>query len=415
MEKIVLNEIVVKKNRVDFKYSKPKKLARFFDKKQNFFYEYPTDIDFSDVPKSILVIPFVMNFMPLTWLSGVTLEVAELDDSFYNALPEILKGLKKVYYDVEFTGKLHVKNVQKNNNKTDGKPVVLFSGGVDAVSTLISHIEEAPVLINVWGADILLDDYSDHQVIERDLMNFTKQLNLDFFFIKSSLRWCFNEEELHKEYMPILKDTWWHGIQHSIGLLSLLAPYDYIKNVSINYIASSFTEKEVGIIRCVNYPFIDNKVRMMNTICIHDGFEYKRIDKIRNIVDFCNQSNKFIKLKVCFNPVNGENCCKCEKCKRTIAAILAVNGNPVQLGFHVDLKTEPMKIKEFLDHNIIREGDHWEGTQEYIRQHKGKNPSMDWLADYTFNTYKPGLLLKGFHFLRRILIKWKNKLGLWRK
>jgi hypothetical protein len=244
-----------------------------------------------DIPESVLVIPFVMNFMPLIWISNGILIIDKLDATFFESLSDILKGYKKVHPNIDFKGKLSVKELEKNSYLPNAdKKAMLFSGGADAVSTLVTHISEKPMLINIWGADIQLDDIENHNIIEKDLNFFTKENSLSFFFIKSSLRWCFDEDFLSKYYKPLTHDNWWHGMQHGVGLLSLLAPYDYLEKVSFNYIASSYTPKDVGIARCASYPFIDSKLKMMSTNCFHDGFENRRIDKINNIVSFANKT-----------------------------------------------------------------------------------------------------------------------------
>ena len=392
MASIKLNGIEIAKNRVDFSYTFSEEIKRFFSNKWGFFYEYPEKYDLSKVPESILVVPFVMNMMPLVWILDAELSVDTLDETFYYSLQDVLNGVKRVHPNVAFGGKLIVKHLKKNEYKVDNtKKALLFSGGVDAVSTLVTHINEKLMLINIWGADVHPDDLNNHKVIKRDLTFFSKELKLPFFFIRSSLRWCFDEPYLSAYYKNIIHDTWWHGMQHSVGLLSLLAPYDYLEKVSTNYIASSFTEKDIGVYRCISYPFVDSALKMGSTYCYHDGFEYQRLDKIHNIVAFANDTNSKIPLKVCFHPKRGENCCKCEKCLRTMAAIVTMRGDLQQFGFSPDYENVEKYIKNFCDRNIFENTvlRHWKSISEYVKEHKNSNPKMDWIADYQFNTFQP--------------------------
>lgn len=46
------------------------------------FLEYNYDI--SDIPNSILAIPFVSNVIPLVWITDSTILINELDESFMN-------------------------------------------------------------------------------------------------------------------------------------------------------------------------------------------------------------------------------------------------------------------------------------------------------------------------------------------
>lgn len=394
MPVIKLNAIITKRNRVDFSYTVSEEIKRFFSSELNFFYEYPEQYDLSKVPESILAVPFVMNMMPLVWISNTELMTDRLDDSFYNSLQDVLAGFKQVHPDVAFGGKLTVKQLEKNEYVPDEtKKALLFSGGVDAVSTLVSHIDEKPMLINVWGADVHPDDMENHRVIERDLNRFSNELKLPFMFIRSSIRWCFDEPYLSEYYKDTIHDTWWHGMQHGVGLLSLLAPYDYLEKVSTNYIASSYTKRDIGKVRCISFPFVDSVLKMGPTQCIHDGFEKRRIDKMENIVTFAmgNKDVDSIPLKVCFHPRNGENCCKCEKCLRTMAAIMVMGGNLNQFGFIPDYSSAEDYIKRFCDRNIMSEEviTFWDEIREFVRENGTSNPKMNWIADYQFNTYQP--------------------------
>lgn len=393
MEKIILERIIVEKNKVEFEYNIPEKLRVFFNEKINFFYEYPEQYDLSEVPVSVLVIPFVMNLMPLIWISNALLIVDALDNAFYISLNEVLVGFQKVHPDVHFGGKLIVNQLVKNEYIPNiEKKVLLFSGGVDAISTLISHIDEKPMLINVWGADVHPYDTKNHKVIKRDLDKISMEMGLSFFVIRSSIRWCFNESYLSDYYRDTICDTWWHGMQHSVGLLSLLAPYDYLEKISTNYIASSYTEKHIGIVRCISYPFVDSKLKIVSTQCYHDGFELGRLDKIKNIVNFANElaHSQEIPMKVCFRPKNGKNCCKCEKCLRTMSVILAMGSPLERFGFYPDYHNPEQYIKKFCDRNILSEDvlSYWMDTSCYVKENGLSGFKMYWIADYQFNTFK---------------------------
>lgn len=49
------------------------------------------------------------------------------------------------------------------------KVATFFSGGVDAFSTLISHIDETPELFTLWGNDILYDNQSGWKNVEKHI------------------------------------------------------------------------------------------------------------------------------------------------------------------------------------------------------------------------------------------------------
>jgi len=53
-----------------------------------------------------------------------------------------------MYPEFSFKGKINVKNIIKNTYSNDNS-LVLFSGGVDAFQTLLSHIDEKPYLLTL--------------------------------------------------------------------------------------------------------------------------------------------------------------------------------------------------------------------------------------------------------------------------
>lgn len=403
MRIIELKDIKVEKNLINYYYEVSEELVHFFQEEERFFIEYPVEYDFSDVPYSVLAIPFVMNLLPLAWVSDSLIKVSELDESFYHSLAGVKAGFCKIHNPEILNGGVEYRELVNNDYVPSEESCLLFSGGVDALSATINHIDKHPVLINIWGADIRLSNIELHNEMEKELKDLAGKFNLEYFYIKSSLRFFIKEQELEREFGSIIHDTWWHGMQHSIGMLSLLAPYDYIRKCKYNIIAASFTpasyiDKVSGkIIPCSNYPFIDEKLANVTTKIIHDGFDLKRIEKIRDIVNYSKEKAISIHLKVCFHPIKGQNCSRCEKCYRTIIGIYALGEDPSRFGFEFNKKVL-RKIKRFLSLNIL--GDTvvtlWMEISDYLKAHHS-NPKCKWFIDYKFNT--------GNVFYKRIYLK----------
>ena len=381
--KVVLDKVSVRKNRIDYNYTIDKDLQVFFDNNSPFFIEYLTDISFEDVPASILSIPFVTNILPLCWLQDFTIEVDELDEAFYNSIDEIKKGFMQIYPDVKVGGKVVANKIINNTYEPSDKTVCLFSGGVDATFTYLRHRNEHPTIINVWGVDINFDDIKGHKEVDEYCNYFAEQFKTDYICIKSTIRTFVDEAYLNKEMYKLLQDYWWHGAQHSIGLLSLLAPYDYLYKVKTNYIASSFTQKdfEDGV-KSITFPVVDNALKIGSTKMCHDGFDNARIQKIEYICDVCMTENRYIDLKVCFHYVNGKNCSACEKCYRTIIAILIYDTNLERYGFSIKSKNAK-NIKYFLDCNEIGKF-RWLPIQNAYNKNP-KNKNIKWIKNYKFN------------------------------
>ncbi len=330
MEGIRVNKVSLNGNRIEVDYSVSEGLQHFFDTSQNVFWaEYSQNV--STVPESIAVIPFVCNVIPIIWLTDTLLDLPSIDKSFFENLDKIKSGYEKMYPMFNFKGKIHAINIIDNSYCTNGGNAVFFSGGVDAFTTLIRHREEYPLLITVRGADIRLDDIEGWEKVSKHVHSTSKQFNLSVpSYVASNFRTFINEESL-SVIVEKSKDGWWHGFQHGIGILSHAAPLAWINHLDKIYIASSNTANEKTT--CASDPTIDNYLHFGSSHIIHDAYELNRQQKIQTIVNYCKQTNQKIEPRVCWVSSGGENCCKCEKCIRTIFSLLAENEPVSQYGF----------------------------------------------------------------------------------
>lgn len=327
-----ITNITKKQNTIEIKYEATDVWNQLLNMNEYFFSEY--DVNIENVPDSIAITPFLSNIIPMCWVFDATIVVDELDQEFYNCLEDVKKGYKDMYPNIPMKGNLIVNNLIKNEYKGT-KTAVFFSGGVDAFNTLINHIETSPDLLTVWGSDIKLKDKKGWNIVKKQIESVAQQFNLNFSSIKTNFRTFLNYQTLYKGISMKVNGEWWHEFQHGIGLIGLAFPLAYIKKYNTLYIASSFTESMKGNYTCASDPTIDNYFKFSNCKVVHDGYEYTRQDKINNI---CNYSKKGfpINLRVCWEAAGGENCCKCEKCFRTIIGIKAEKQDPIQYGFKSD-------------------------------------------------------------------------------
>ena len=112
--KITLKSIKLDKNKVTYNYEALGEWRDYFKLENDFFIEYDEDI--SNVPYSILVIPFLCNFLPIAWVFDGEINVEECDKDFYLSIPEFKKGYIEMYPMIKFLGNLNVKNIKENKN-----------------------------------------------------------------------------------------------------------------------------------------------------------------------------------------------------------------------------------------------------------------------------------------------------------
>lgn len=304
-------------------------LELYFTADRVFEVEYSEDI--SAVPESVLVIPFVCNVLPVAWLADAVLEVPQLDREFYEGISGVLEGYRNMSPMLEFKGKVQVGQLLDNSFEPTDKVAALFSGGVDAFATLIAHASEKPQLITLWGADVKLTDTEGWTRVKQHAEDTGREFDLPApLLVRSNFRLLLDEGALGV-LVAASGDGWWHGFQHGIALLGHAAPIAWLKRWQKLYIASSFTPDNKAL--CASDPTIDNKLHLVSTRVWHDQYEYHRQQKVEHIVAHCRAVGRKAALRVCWITSGGSNCCVCEKCQRTIFALLAEGETPADYGF----------------------------------------------------------------------------------
>lgn len=340
--RIVLNQIDVRCSRITYDFTVSQDLNKYFDFTIPYFIEYTCDdinIDLKMVPESVLVVPFMCNLLPVVWLKDAEIEIPEIDYDFYQSIELIKKGFAEMYNEAKFRGGIRPGKIVKNHRNMDSRSGVFFSGGVDAWCTLLAHLKEKPALLSIWGADISVLATKAWENLVTVLRKAQMDTGLPLVIIKSSFREILLKDQLSKEFISVLHDEWWYAAQHGPGIIGHAAPIAYIYGMKNVYIASSNCPED-GKVWCSSDPTIDNFISYANCNTIHDGFELTRQKKIKAIVEsVMNKKVGFdILLHTCWKNPNGENCCRCEKCMRSILAIWVEGGNPIKFGYKVTLK-----------------------------------------------------------------------------
>ncbi len=326
-----LTSIHIKSNTyVEYGYKCNEQYNKLFSKK-TFYVKY--DIDISSVPHSILVIPLLSNILPISWFAGFDIKMKELDSVFYHQALKLKKQFSE-YYPVinQKESNLIVEELVENKAVLNNKTAMLFSGGVDAYTTLLRHYEEVPDLITIKGADIAIDDKEQWDSV-MEYINTTPTLQHNRkYTIESNLREFinFNVDALLPSY------GWWGRIQHGLALTCLTAPLAYLNGYETVLIASTRSSK-MPFSPWGSMPETDNLVKFSSASILHDGYELTRLDKVRTILELSSKYNTFPPLRVCYHDIKEAlNCNKCEKCCRTIFAIMICGRNPNVYGFKVD-------------------------------------------------------------------------------
>ncbi|BAX82638.1 hypothetical protein [Labilibaculum antarcticum] len=410
---IVLRDIIIKDNgrTVLYDYTVSKELSKYFRANDSYFASY--DIDVSSVPKSILCIPFMSNFLPIAWFLGVEIKCKEIDKIFYESAFLIKKEFQKMYPKHMLGGDLQVESIIENSGANSGKKAMLFSGGVDAVSVYVRHAASNLALFSIWGADIELND----KLRWSDLVNYNDSQKYlahnPKYYIKSNLR------DFYTSKLDLDLDLgWWGYVQHGMALLGVTAPLAYILGIETLYIASSHT-KETQLSWGSN-PTTDELLKWTNTKIVHECYDLTRVEKVKTITDFSINNKIPLGLRVCYSERRDSlNCSVCEKCIRTIMAIVLCGDDPNKYGFRVDSSFYVL-VKKLLKTGIKKPSHvlYWKDLQVKAKQSNNvfvfENPNLEmeeikWFLEFDLKVTKQGETAKGIaRFKAGLINKYPN-------
>lgn len=389
INKIVLNQIIVNRNSVEYKYSVNKKLKKYFTS-DTFFLQY--DIDVSNVPISVLTIPFVNCMAAISWLTDAMLFVDEIDATYY----ESFKQLKRAYselHSIPLKG-LFVPSVIRHNilEKSD-ESLLLFGGGVDCHSSLLRNKQQIKGLVNIYGWLKSLDE--DNNVDNSDksqIKEVADRFGIKSYHVRSNFASQFYMKEIDILCQKI-NTSYWYGFLHPMAFLSISVPISWVKGISNLMIASSFT-KDRADVHCGSFVTTDSEFNFaINGNTRHDGFELNRQDKVRILVDYQKQIGRPYFIQAC--SFNDHNCCECEKCFRTIIELIAENANPIDFGFNIN-----DSVKQHWEKIINRDVGLWGVSKEnyyyyYARIRMKENYAkikdkefVDWFLSFDFEKAK---------------------------
>lgn len=373
-----------------------------FNLRRPFDIEY--DVNIENCPNSVAVIPILSVLLPVSWVEDATIIVEEIDEDFLECIDVVKRNYAYLFPHIKFKGALKYTNVIKNKvDRLQNKSLCLYSGGVDATETLINNLNLKPTILTIWGTDIPLENEDAWNIVTKTNAKTAEEYNLVYTTLKSAFRYILNEHNLTIKWAKTPHYSWWHDFMHGIALLGQVAPYAYVKDISNIIIASSYSVKDDSKTICASLPFFDENVRYCGCRVYHDSFHMTRIDKLRAIVNFASKNNKKFNLRVCWEHINGYNCCYCEKCLRTIVGLWALGANPHDYGFNITEDIENLVIDKIKKKQIVFNVAHWEENIKILNQNKEnlKNNKVveELLREVnlteTKDNFEPTILIKG--------------------
>ncbi|MFL1873925.1 hypothetical protein ACIKT0_01645 [Hansschlegelia beijingensis] len=353
------------------------------------------DVDVGRVPESILMMPALGGFLTAALALGEKVVVPSVDSVFASAVDDLAKAWKRIYPTFQSEKfELIGPRISSISPAANGD-LLLYSGGVDAVASLVKNRSAVAGLFSVWGADVKVNNEGLWRQLQSVVQQTEAVHGLPLTTARTNVRSLIDGRTLVRRFVGDASQTWWMKAQHGIALLALGAPVCYAGGYSRLLIASSHSaafSEPWG-----SNPVTDEMVKFANTTCHHDSYEVTRQEKIGRYIAPEIKSGRAVSLAVCYKSSRGGdsiNCCKCEKCFRTASALIACGVEPDVAGLPVKLE----KLEEWKDLLVsgrpMSENEQymWSDVQVAAREavrngtHGGRYADyLTWLAEHPFN------------------------------
>ena len=113
LNKLTLTKILKCRESIEYFYYGEGEWKDAFQEQQSYFVKY--DRDMTWCPDSIAVIPFLGNFLPISWVFDAEIVINEVDEDFLYSIDEIKSGYQEMYPAIDFKGSLSIKRKVKNS------------------------------------------------------------------------------------------------------------------------------------------------------------------------------------------------------------------------------------------------------------------------------------------------------------
>jgi hypothetical protein len=181
---------------------------------------------------------------------------------------------------------------------------LFFSGGVDSLYSLIKNQDSITHLVLVHGFDIRLHQTELFSLTEKAAQRVAAHFGKELIVVRTNLRDFSNP---HADW----------GMYHGAALAMVGLALSPVLGKCI--IASTNTYNDLP--SRGSHPLLDPLWSSEAMSFVHDGLEANRIQKLALIAG--NEAAMSV-LRVCWSSEREYNCGRCEKCLRTMAALLAL-------------------------------------------------------------------------------------------
>lgn len=245
----------------------------------------------------------ILSILPAL-VTGSKIEIdAKLSSKFVSSLPTV-QTIYTQWFVQQKLKPFPVNHLACRDDETKKSERVgaFFSGGVDAYYTLLKNMDIITDIIFIRGYDVKLEKKGMLDEGSELVKRVGKEFNKNVIEIETNAR-------------PFLDKFITYGKSHG----ALLASVAHLLTNQIGTVLIPSAETYANLIPDGTHPLLDPLWNSDKIEFIHDGNEASRLQKLKKIT-----TSQFVldNLRVCFGKSESKlNCCKCEKCLRTMISL----------------------------------------------------------------------------------------------
>jgi hypothetical protein len=393
---IEVKSIEVEGQTVEYRFSHEGPVARFFHRDSAFLRaDHPLD----GIPKGILAIPLLGCLVPLSWVRNSKITAGEVDETYLACLPQVLAVMRKSYPNVRLQGSVEARPAKTAGQWSSKKYCLLFSGGIDSLTSYLRNRDKKPDLLMVRGAPDLR--MTDAEFFNRSMSRFAaplKETGGHLHVVETDLLDALDYKGIQGRVKTKEVHGWWENFAHGIFLLSMCAPFTYFNGMGRLMISSSDTARTAA--PWGSMPESDQLIRWGDLEVIHDSYDYTKFEKIREVLVplLSSDGRKGFPISVCTGKeeerlASGKlNCGRCGKCTRTILMLLENGIDPSECEFdmrgfsprdvRIGLENGYTKIAEAPEAwGFVLDNAH-EVPRDLESRYQGVNSLLSWMAKW---------------------------------
>jgi len=339
---------------------------------EDFFVEYDPIVALGSLSPSTLAIPFILNVLPLIWISGETYTIDELDLDLTRAVEQIQKTFQWLHPSCAWNGKLiAARTIRHPEPASYERSAALFSGGVDSVYSALAHHNDLQLLVKILDTNRLSNESTTrlHAAVRAHVQSVAERLAVQSSCVVTNVPTFISPSKLADVWPR--PQRWLIEIQHGMGFAGVVAPL--MQALRIGHLYLSGCELDHYGLPSGTHPDIVNAIQWAGVQVSAYGVEKRRQQKLGTIWDTAHRADLF-PVKPCLRPTHDyANCCTCSKCLQTIIGAIGEGIDPQHVGFDMSPADALLTLRTQITHTRLQMPDigellQWMDIQMAVRR-----------------------------------------------